>query len=221
MEGYHFTLAGANLIALGSGALYWPEKELLCVSDLHLGKSGRLLRHGGPLLPPYEVLDTLYRLETEIVLSEAKTIVCLGDSFDDVGAETSLLDREVAWLNRLQQGRCWVWIEGNHDAEPVNIGGTHLKDFIVPPLTFRHIPSASQSREVAGHYHPKAQIILSGRYYSKPCFLLDEDRLVLPAFGTFTGGLKTHNLALLELMRSDALAIMTGKHSCAIPMPRK
>ena len=39
MTGYHFTLAGADLVALGSGALFWPDKKLLCVSDLHLGKA--------------------------------------------------------------------------------------------------------------------------------------------------------------------------------------
>ena len=220
MDGYHFTLAGANLIALGSGALFWPEKELLCVSDLHLGKSTRLLRRGGPLLPPYEVRDTLFRLETEIGLSEAKTIVCLGDSFDDLEVESSLLDNEVSWLNRLQAGRCWVWIEGNHDPGPINIGGTNLENFNIPPLTFRHIPMPSQSWEVAGHYHPKAQISLRGLHYSKPCFLLDEYRVVLPAFGTFTGGLKTQSVELSELMRPNALAILIGKQSRAIPMPR-
>ncbi len=220
MDGYHFRLAGANLIALGSGALYWPEKELLCVSDLHLGKSSRLSRQGGPLLPPYEVQDTLYRLETEIILSAAKTIVCLGDSFDDFEAESSLLDDEVLWLSRLQAGRCWVWIEGNHDPGPTNVGGTHMENFNFPPLTFRHIPTVGQRQEVAGHYHPKAQINLSGRNYSKPCFLLDEDRVVLPAFGTFTGGLKTQAVELLQLMKPNALAVLTGKQSRAIPMPR-
>ncbi len=220
MDGYHFTLAGAELIALGSGALFWPEKDLICVSDLHLGKSSRLLRRGGPVLPPYEVKDTLYRLETDIMLSAAQTIVCLGDSFDDLEVESSLLEDEVSWLNRLQAGRCWIWIEGNHDPGPMNIGGTHLEQLHIPPLTFRHIPNSSQNCEVAGHYHPKAQISLRGQHYSKPCFLLDENRVVLPAFGTFTGGLKTQSVKLLELMLPNALAILTGKKSRPIPMPR-
>ena len=220
MTGYHFTLAGADLVALGSGSLFWPEKKLLCVSDLHLGKSDRLMRWGGPLLPPYEVKDTLYRLEADIVLSEAQTVVCLGDSFDDLDAEASLRTDELSWLTRLQAGRRWIWIEGNHDPGPLSTGGTHLQSLPIQPLIFRHMPIAAASGEVAGHYHPKVQMSLRGRPFAKPCFLVDGDRLILPAFGTYTGGQKTQSLELKDLMRPEALAIITGKKARPIPMPR-
>ena len=220
MTGYYFRLAGAELVALGSGALFWPEKKLLCVSDLHLGKSDRLMRRGGPLLPPYEVKDTLYRLEADIVLSGAETVVCLGDSFDDLIAQASLQEDELSWLMRLQSGRRWIWIEGNHDLGPISIGGTQLQKLPLPPLTFRHIPIPSESGEVAGHYHPKVQISLRGRYFAKSCFLVDGDRLILPAFGTYTGGLKTQSPELTRLMRPEALVILTGKQARPIPMPR-
>jgi hypothetical protein len=49
---------------------------------------------------------------------------------------------------------------------------------------------------------------------------LDSDRLILPAYGTFTGGLKTRSDVLSSLMRSEAIAIMTGKEAPSIPMPR-
>ena len=68
-NGHIFTFAGQAMIARPSGALYWPAEELLVVSDLHLGKSERISRRSGALLPPYEVQDTLTRLE-------AKTSVC-------------------------------------------------------------------------------------------------------------------------------------------------
>ena len=220
MIGYHFSLAGVDLVALGSGALFWPEKKLLCVSDLHLGKSDRIMRRGGALLPPYEVKDTLYRLETDIIMSGAETIVCLGDSFDDLYAEASLREDELSWLTRLQAGRRWIWIEGNHDPGPISIGGTHLQYLPIPPLTFRHIPIPAVSGEVAGHYHPKVQMSLRGRFFVKSCFLVDLDRLILPAFGTYTGGLKTQSPELTGLMRPEALAILTGKQARPIPMPR-
>ena len=220
MEGYQFKLAGASLTALRSGALFWPEKRLLCVSDLHLGKADRMMRRGGPMLPPYEVRDTLMRLESDIVVSRAEIIVCLGDSFDDLQAGKSLRDEELLWIMRLQAGRRWIWIEGNHDPGPLDMGGKHLQILLVPPLSFRHIPMISESGEIAGHFHPKAQLNLQGRFISKPCFLLDTDRLVLPAYGTFTGGLKTQSCELSSLMRPEALAILTGKQLNAIPMPR-
>ena len=56
---YLFDFAGHALQARPSGALYWPERRWLVVADLHLGKSERLARRGGSLLPPYEVLATL------------------------------------------------------------------------------------------------------------------------------------------------------------------
>ncbi|MAT87779.1 MAG: metallophosphoesterase [Aestuariivita sp.] len=220
MEGYHFTLAGTPLIALGTGALVWPEKRLLCVSDLHLGKSDRVIRRGGPILPPYEVRDTLMRLDSDILSSQAETIVCLGDSFDDLEAGKSLRDEELLWIRKLQVGRRWIWIEGNHDPGPLDMGGTHLKTLSLTPLSFRHIPLPCECGEIAGHFHPKVKLKLQGLFISKPCFLLDRDRLILPAYGTFTGGLKTQSGELSSLMRPGALAILTGKKVKAIPMPR-
>jgi len=60
--GYEFDFCGARLTALGSGALWWADHGLLCVSDLHLGKAERIARRGGTALPPYETMDTLTRL---------------------------------------------------------------------------------------------------------------------------------------------------------------
>ena len=59
-------LAGTPLAALPSGALWWAAERLLCVADLHLGRSERLARRGGGLLPPYETAETLDRLADEI-----------------------------------------------------------------------------------------------------------------------------------------------------------
>ena len=49
---YTFQLGPNHLTALPSGALHWPDQNLLTVSDLHFGKSERLARRGGTLLPP-------------------------------------------------------------------------------------------------------------------------------------------------------------------------
>lgn len=171
------------------------------------------------MLPPYEVRDTLMRLEVDIFSSKAEIIVCVGDSFDDLQAGKSLRDEELLWITRLQAGRRWIWIEGNHDPGPIDMGGTHLQILAVPPLSFRHIPTIGESGEIVGHLHPKVQLNLQGRFISKPCFLLDSDRLILPAFGTFTGGLKTQSGELSSLMRSEAVAILTGKQVSVIPMP--
>ena len=209
-----FTLSGETLHALPSGALYWPAQRLLCVSDLHLGKSERLARRGGALLPPYETRETLHRLEAEVDRTAPATVICLGDSFDDLAAARGLEDEARLRLARLMAGRDWTWIEGNHDAGPVEIGGTHRASLSLGALTFRHIADASQSGEVSGHFHPKARL----KGTARPCFLLDADRLILPAFGTYTGGLRTEDGTLRSLMKKDALAILTGPRAIPIPM---
>lgn len=209
-----FTLAGETLHALPSGALHWPAQSLLCVSDLHFGKSERLARRGGALLPPYETRATLEKLEADIDRTAPAQVICLGDSFDDLAAADGLEEAARLRLARLMAGRDWTWIEGNHDAGPVDIGGTHRATVTLGPLTFRHIADPSQSAEISGHYHPKARL----KGTSRPCFLLDALRLILPAYGTYTGGLRTDDADLQALMQKGALAILTGPRALPIPM---
>ncbi|WP_010139873.1 ligase-associated DNA damage response endonuclease PdeM [Oceanicola sp. S124] len=216
MDGYAFTLAGAELLALPSGALYWPAQALLCVSDLHLGKAERVARRALSPLPPYETQDTLTRLEEALALTGAETVVCLGDSFDDDAAARALPPKDRLWIATLQAGRRWIWIEGNHDPGPVDLGGEHLAELSLGPLTLRHIAESGAQGEVSGHYHPKAG--LRGRW--RPAFLLDAARLILPAFGTYTGGLRSDASVLADLMGPQAVAILTGEVARPIPMPR-
>lgn len=220
MNTYAFSFAGAALVARPSGALHWPEAGLLCVSDLHLGKSARQARRNGAQLPPYDVEDTLSRLEAEVEATEATTVICLGDSFDDLQAFEALPEAALDWINRLQAGRRWIWIEGNHDPGPMDLGGSHLVELPLAPLTFRHIAQAGASGEVSGHYHPKASVSTRNTRITRPAFLHDSDRLILPAYGTYTGGLHSHTEVLCALMRPEARAILTGKTPLAIPMPR-
>ncbi|WP_127114893.1 ligase-associated DNA damage response endonuclease PdeM [Shimia sediminis] len=220
MTGLPFTLAGAQLTALGSGALWWEERSILCVSDLHLGKSERMARRGGTTLPPYETQDTLIRLENDLQHTNAGTVICLGDSFDDMAAVGALPEEDRLWISRLQAGRRWVWIEGNHDPGPIGLGGSHLAELPLPPLTFRHIAKPGKSGEISGHYHPKVKVQTRLRTVSRPAFLFDSDRVILPAYGTYTGGLRSTDAALKGLMRKEARAIMTGQTPRLVAMPR-
>ncbi len=220
MTSHPFTLAGTRLVALPAGGLYWPDKNLLCVSDLHLGKSERGLRLNTGVLPPYETRDTLDRLEIDLRLTNATTVVCLGDSFDDSMAVSALSSTDKLRITTLQSGRQWIWIEGNHDPGPIDLGGTHLRQFAISPLTFRHIAQPSERGEISGHYHPKAGIRTRSRNLSRPAFLIDSDRVILPAYGTYTGGLRSDNSVLATLMKANAIAVLTGLKTNAIPMPR-
>ena len=220
MNMLEFHFCGATLMALGSGALWWPENDLLCVSDLHLGKSERFARRGAPPMPPYETRDTLDRLSRDMDETGAGTIVCLGDSFDDTQAASGLAEAEKLLITTLQAGKKWIWIEGNHDPGPVDLGGSHLVQFLQEPLVFRHIAERDSQGEVSGHYHPKARLAARGRSVARKCFLYDSSRLIMPAYGTYTGGLRSTDDTLTQIMQPDAVAILTGPNPCAIPMPR-
>jgi len=213
--GHDFTLCGAALTALPSGALLWRDQGLLVVSDLHLGRSARYARRAGALLPPYEVAETLARLEGDITASGAHRVISLGDAFDDMAA-AGIAGDQRARLMRLMEGRRWIWISGNHDPGPTGLGGQHQTEARLGPLVFRHIAEAGARGEVSGHYHPKAR--LAGR--SRPCFLVDDTRAILPAYGSYTGGLASDSPALAGLMAPGALAILTGALLRPIPMPR-
>lgn len=210
-----FELGGARLQAEPTGALFWPEAGVLCVSDLHLGKSERIARLGGALLPPYETKATLDRLEAEVWRLAPAIVICLGDSFDDLAAEDSLDEEDRLRIARLQAGRRWIWIEGNHDPGPVGVGGSHRSEAKIGALVFRHIADPQSAvPEVSGHYHPKMR--LGGS--SRPAFLYDQRRLVMPAFGAYTGGLRASAEPFQALFAAGARAVLTGRRAIVAPL---
>ena len=216
MNSHHFTFYGVAAEARASGVLWLPEERVLCVSDLHLGKSDRLARRGVALLPPYETDDTLARLSREVGRLNPRKVICLGDSFDDLLSVEALSDTNTATVAAMQAGREWIWIEGNHDPGPVNVGGSHQFEISVSGLTFCHIATPRRG-EVSGHFHPKHG--LRGTGPARACFVYDSDRLIMPAFGTFTGGLSCADPAIRTLLGAKAIAVLTGRK--AIPVPLK
>ncbi|WP_425300356.1 ligase-associated DNA damage response endonuclease PdeM [Pukyongiella litopenaei] len=201
--------------------MWWPDRRLLCVSDLHLGKSGRHIRRGGTPLPPYDTADTLARLAGDLARTGAETVVCLGDSFDDPQAASDLGDEMRDRIAGLQAGRRWIWIEGNHDpgpVGPVGSGGAHLPGWTCGPVRFRHIARPDARGEISGHYHPKLRLPTRGRTVTRAAFLVDEARMILPAYGTYTGGLHADAPELHALMGPRAIAILTGATPRAVPL---
>lgn len=219
MNTHDLTLAGARLTLVPSGVLWWAEASLLAAGDLHLGRAERVARRGGGLLPPYETIDTLDRLDAEVSRLRPRTLVLLGDSFDDMAAAEALPDEIATRLAHLAAGRRLVWIAGNHDPSPAALPGTHRGEWREGPLVFRHIadPGAVEG-EVSGHYHPKARLCLRGQPIARPCFLADSRRLILPAFGTYTGGLDIRDRAFDALLQPHACAFLAGRR--ITPMPR-
>ncbi len=209
-------LNGARLTPDISGGLYWPDRRTLIVADLHFEKGSAFARRGS-LLPPYDTRATLLTLEAAIDRRRPERVICLGDSFDDLGAADRMAAADRTLLARLVAAQDWLWIAGNHDpTPPADLGGQVAEESIVGPLLFRHEAflrprGVMAAGEVSGHFHPKALVATRARRHRGPCFISDGRRLILPAFGAYTGGLFVTDPAIGALFPSGFDIWLLGK----------
>ncbi|MEO1038828.1 MAG: ligase-associated DNA damage response endonuclease PdeM [Pseudomonadota bacterium] len=204
---------GARVLADISGAGLVLDEGALLVADLHFEK-GSAFAARGQFLPPYDTRATVKRLAEAIARLKPKTVIALGDSFHDLGAHGRMHGDDVAAIRSLVASVAdWVWIEGNHDpAPPPDLGGRFTSEMRLGPLTLRHEPQPGpQPGEAAGHLHPCARVAARGRAVRRRCFLSDGRRLILPAFGAFTGGLNVRDEAFAPLFDTAPTAWMLGR----------
>jgi uncharacterized protein len=196
-------IAGVTMSADLSGALFWEEQRLLVVSDLHLEK-GSSFAARGVLLPPYDTVATLSRLASIIARHDPKIVIALGDSFHDRTAHQRLSTPDREAIGALQARRDWIWISGNHDpALPSDLGGIVASEVAIGGIVFRHEPTGAIG-EIAGHLHPKARVATRARWMERRCFASDGERVVMPAFGAYTGGLSIRDDAFSKIFPSTA-----------------
>jgi DNA ligase-associated metallophosphoesterase len=194
-----------------SGALWLEAARTLVVADLHFEK-GSSFAARGQLLPPYDTGETLRRLEGEVAATAPTRLVFLGDSFHDGGALSRISGCDVERLAALAQRCVLTWIAGNHDAETHGgLPGEAAEEVRVGALTLRHEPQPGvQPGEVAGHLHPSARITALGRSVRRRCFITDGERLILPAFGAYAGGLNVRDQAFAGLFARRPLIVALG-----------
>jgi len=168
--------------------VYWKEQQMLLVADVHLGKIAHFRKHGAaiPAHAAYQNLEELTALVDEF---KPKTICFLGDLFH------SNLNNEWEdfrkWVSYIQPEI--ILIEGNHDIIPPqyyhDIGVTVLEQLEIDQFLLTHHPVEIQGFfNFAGHIHPGIEMRGIGKQMLRlPCFYKTETRMILPAFGTFTG----------------------------------
>ena len=205
--------AGETLQALPQGALYWPARRLLAVADLHFEKGSSYAVHARKLLPRHDTRATLTALSALIDALQPATVVCLGDSFHDRDAVARLSRDDRDEVERLAARARFVWIAGNHDPAPPPVGwGEIAEEIDEGSLAFRHEAHFGPVRgEVSGHFHPVAALTVRGRGFRRRCFLTDGQRLILPAFGAYAGGLDALDPAIAQLFPGDYDALLVGR----------
>ena len=205
-------LAGEEAVLDLSGALFLAAHRTLVVSDLHLEKGSAYAARSGQFLPPYDTRETLANLHEVVARLDPARVVALGDSFHDARGPERMEPGDRAMVAALQEGRDWVWIAGNHDAAvSEGVGGRYAAELVVGALTLRHEPCPGPAPgEVAGHLHPCGKVVMRGRGVRRRCFVSNGTRLVMPAFGAFTGGLNVRDRAFEPLFGDGFTAHLLG-----------
>jgi DNA ligase-associated metallophosphoesterase len=204
-----FSFCGHELMALPQGALFWPARRALLVADLHLEKASWFARLG-QMLPPYDSIATLADLTALSVTTNAAEIWCLGDSFHDRFGCDRLPAKAREMLTALTEATDWTWITGNHDAGIADhCGGRIVEEAEVDGLLLRHEADPAETRpELSGHFHPKLRISHRGRLVSRRCFVATTSKLILPAFGSLTGGLDAAHPEIVRAVGARAEALV-------------
>ncbi len=219
-----FEFLGHEMRLVGGRALYWPDENALLVADLHLEKASFFARHG-QLLPPYDSRETLERLALALRETGARRVYCLGDNFHDSGGAARLEPHAAGMLAALVRVTEWVWITGNHDAELADpLGGVLAEELDIGGIALRHRARAGAAGpELSGHFHPRLVVRARGRRIARPCAVRSERRMILPAFGSLTGGMDAASPEILSALQParaiDALAA-AGERLVEFPLWR-
>ena len=203
------SFAAETFFATASGALYWRRRQALLVADLHLEKASWFARLG-QFLPPYDSHATLTALAADVEGTDATRLYCLGDSFHDRFGCDRLPANARELLIDLTSRLDWVWIVGNHDPGfSDHCGGRIEEEVVADGIVLRHEAERGEARpEISGHFHPKLRLNMKGRHVSRRCFVASPTKLIMPAFGSLTGGLDAHHPQILGSVGNGAAALV-------------
>jgi DNA ligase-associated metallophosphoesterase len=186
-------IRGERLLLHPERALVWPATRTLLIADPHFGKDD-VFRRAGIALPDGTAQADLARLTALIDAHACERLLILGDF---VHAATRAGDSFLAAFADWRRSHSHLAVEviaGNHDrreaaAKWKGMIEWHAKAVVHPPFVFAHEPLAdARGYVIAGHVHPVFNLARVRRRLRVPVFWQRADVLVMPSFGTFTGG---------------------------------
>jgi DNA ligase-associated metallophosphoesterase len=187
-----------------SGAVYWVEKRMLLISDVHLGKISHFRKHGSAL-PGGAMFKNFVKLDAAVQYFEPESICFLGDLFhSSINNEWHLFSD---WVSKTQLPI--VLVAGNHDIinpqKYHDLSITIVSEWVLDGFLLTHHPEERENLfTFSGHIHPAVLLEGMGRQFLKlPCFFRSPQQMILPAFGEFTG------TYVMEPQEDDTVYVVT------------
>ncbi|WP_255411770.1 ligase-associated DNA damage response endonuclease PdeM [Aquimarina sp. Aq107] len=203
MKSQTIQIQNQNFILHPTGAMFWKEKDMLLIADLHLGKISHFRKHGSAV-PQDAIIKNFEQLDTVIQTFTPSKVCFLGDLFHSFINNEWILFSE--WVSNTKAQ--FLLIIGNHDIisphkyEEIGIKlGTEL---ILDNFLLSHHPEEREELfNFCGHIHPGVLLEGLGKQRLRlACFYQTENQLILPAFGEFTGN---HTLDIIEKVKIYAI----------------
>jgi DNA ligase-associated metallophosphoesterase len=186
-------LAGEQVLLLPQKAVYWPRERMLIIADIHFGKAAAFRSFGIPV-PHGTTNENLDGLDALIDALGATHVLFLGDFLHARASHAAATQAAMlAWRQR-RSDLVLTLVRGNHDkhaGDPAAALNIDLVDepWTVGPFSFCHHPDIdSPGYAMAGHVHPAYVLATRFDALRLPCFVVGPRHMILPSFGSFTGG---------------------------------
>ena len=196
--------ANQNFSIFPNGELYWQNKKTLIISDLHFEK-GSFFSETRQFIPPFDTIETLKQLSKFIDDHPVEMIIFLGDLVHDKFAfQRMALEAKELFFEILKNINCTLTV-GNHDDTSFlkDIGLNLTENIIIDDICFSHHPTIDKKFSVFGHYHPKVRLKINSRGIWTSCFIANKEKLLMPSYGYFTGGLSIKSLEIQRLFEPE------------------
>jgi len=188
IKDHEIQFAGERLLLNNRRSIYWPDKQMLIFSDMHLGRTAHF-RQNGITFQRNIIKKDLKTLKELILHYNARVITVVGDFFH---AAVSFDIQFFSEWGRSLPHIHWNIVKGTHEKSMTekNADGTFkINDLLfIEPLTIVHHSLPAQAYTISGHIHPGVVLRASyGKALKIACFLVSENSIILPAFSQFTG----------------------------------
>ena len=194
------------------GVLFWLEKEIAIVSDLHLEK-GSSYASSGQYIPPYDSEETLLKLLDILNNYRVKKVILLGDTFHDKDAFLRMTSKVRFLFEDFTKKYEVIFILGNHENKIKIEGIKFHQEYIVDNIHFLHEAIQKNINQISGHFHPVASIKVSSKKITSKCLIHSNNHIILPSFGEFTGGLNINDPVLKPFISEDSSIYFLTKKS--------